>query len=323
MPSSEPPVLAVEDLSVSMGGTPILHSISFTVAPGELLSLMGPNGSGKTTLLRALVGLERPTRGRILLEGRDLRNVPVHRRGIGLLLQEAALFPQRTVYENVAYGPLVQGRTTSEANVEATRALELVRLRGFEDRAPGTLSGGERQRVALARTIAARPRVVLLDEPFAAIDAGVRAGLRGEFRHVLAELGIAAVHVTHDREEGLFLGDRVAILLDGHLRTIGSPSSVYDDPRDVGTARFLGYNIVPNGAGWIAFRAREARLGPTSSDGVPVEVLAVGFSGRGSLVVARLPSGERVEVELDRDSRPPRPGERLSLCWDRALRLSG
>jgi thiamine transport system ATP-binding protein len=323
MPSSEPPVLVVEDLSVSLGKTPILRSVSFHVAPGELVSLMGPNGSGKTTLLRALVGLERPTGGRILLDGRDLRNVPVHRRGIGLLLQDPALFPRRSVYENVAYGPLVQGRTIAEANVEATRAIELVRLRGFEDRAPGTLSGGERQRVALARTIAARPRVVLLDEPFAAIDAGVRAGLRGEFRHVLAELGMAAVHVTHDREEGLFLGDRVAILLDGQLGTIGPPRSVYDEPKDVGTARFLGYNTVPNGAGWIAFRAREARVGPAGLEGVPVDVLAVGFTGRGALVVARTSTGDRVEVEIDRDTIPPRPGERLSLSWDRAVRLSG
>ncbi|MFZ0699462.1 MAG: ABC transporter ATP-binding protein [Thermoplasmata archaeon] len=322
MPNSEPPVLEVEGLSVSLGRTPVLDSISFEVGPGELVSLMGPNGSGKTTLLRAIVGLERPTRGTVRLDGKDLRDVPVHRRGIGMLLQDAALFPGRTVYENVAYGPLVQGRTRTEASVEAQRAIELVRMHGFEDRAPTTLSGGERQRVALARTIAARPRVVLLDEPFAAIDAGVRAGLRGEFRHVLAELGIAAVHVTHDREEGLFLGDRVAILLDGRLRTIGAPALVYDDPPDVGTARFLGYNLLAEGSGWVAFRPRDARLDPAGSPGIPVDVLAVGFTGRGSLVVARSASGERLEIDLDRDDAAPRPGERRSLNWQRALRLS-
>ncbi|EQD54157.1 spermidine/putrescine ABC transporter ATP-binding protein [mine drainage metagenome] len=322
VPSSEPPVLEVEDLSVSLGRIPVLDSVSFEVAPGELLSLMGPNGSGKTTLLRAIVGLERPARGTVRLHGKDLRDVPVHRRGIGLLLQEAALFPRRTVYENVAYGPLVQGRSLPEADTEARRALELVRMQGFEERDPATLSGGERQRVALARTIAAHPRVVLLDEPFAAIDAGVRAGLRGEFRHVLAERGIAAVHVTHDREEGLFLGDRVAILLEGRLRAIGAPTTVYDEPPDVGTARFLGYNLLPEGPGWVAFRPRDARLEPIGSAGQTVDVLAVGFTGRGSLVVARCASGERLEVELDRHAAPPRPGERLALSWERSLRFS-
>ncbi len=322
MPSSEPPVLEVEDLSVSLGRTSVLDSISFEVAPGELLSLMGPNGSGKTTLLRTIVGLERPARGAVRLDGKDLRDVPVHRRRIGLLLQEAALFPRRTVYENVAYGPLVQGRSLSETDTEARRALELVRMQGFEERNPATLSGGERQRVALARTIAAHPRVVLLDEPFAAIDAGVRAGLRGEFRHVLAERGIAAVHVTHDREEGLFLGDRVAILLEGRLRAIGAPATVYDAPLDVGTARFLGYNLLPEGPGWMAFRPQDAWLDPIGSVGLPVDVLAVGFTGRGSLVVVRCASGERLEVELDRHAARPRPGERLALRWERSLRFS-
>jgi len=322
VPSSDPPVLEVEDLSVSLGRTPVLDSISFEVAPGELLSLMGPNGSGKTTLLRTIVGLEHPARGAVRLDGKDLRDVPVHRRGIGLLLQEAALFPRRTVYENVAYGPLVQGRPLSEADTEARRALELVRMQGFEERDPATLSGGERQRVALARTIAAHPRVVLLDEPFAAIDAGVRAGLRGEFRHVLAERGIAAVHVTHDREEGLFLGDRVAILLEGRLRAIGAPATVYDEPPDVGTAHFLGYNLLPEGPGWVAFRPQDARLDPVGSVGLLVDVLAVGFTGRGSLVVVRCASGERLEVELDGHAAPPRPGERLALSWERSLRFS-
>lgn len=323
MSSSEPPLLEVAGLSVSLGRTPVLDAVSFQVAPGELLSLMGPNGSGKTTLLRAIVGLERPTRGTVRLDGRDLAGRPVHRRGIGLLLQEPALFPRRTVYENVAYGPLVQGRTPAEADTEAERALELVRMQGFEDRAPSTLSGGERQRVALARTIAARPRVVLLDEPFAAIDAGVRAGLRGEFRHLLAELGIAAVHVTHDREEGLFLGDRVAILLEGRLRAVGSPASVYDRPPDAATAQFLGYNTVRNGSGWLAFRPREGRLDPAGSAGIPVEILAVGLTEHGTLAVVRSPTGERFEVEIGPGGSPPRPGEHLTLRWERALHLLG
>lgn len=322
MPRSDLPVLEVEDLSVSLGGTPVLDRVSFDVGPGELVSLMGPNGSGKTTLLRAIVGLERPARGVVRLDGKDLRDVPVHRRGIGLLLQEAALFPGRTVYENVVYGPLVQGRSAREAASEADRAIGLVRMKGFEDRGPTTLSGGERQRVALARTLAAHPRVVLLDEPFASIDAGVRAGLRGEFRHVLAQLGIAAVHVTHDREEGLFLGDRVAILLEGRLRTIGSPMSVYDQPPDLATAEFLGYNTLPDGQTSIAFRPREARIAPLGTPGVPVEVLAVGFTGRGTLVVARTASAVRVEIEIEVGATPPRPGEKYSLQWERALRLS-
>ena len=219
--------LEVRGLSAAWGGVPVLRSISLDVAAGEYFVLLGPNGSGKTTLLRCLVGLERPTSGTVRLGGTDLTERPPHRRGIGLMFQDPSLFAHRTVYENIAYAPLLQRRARPEIDEEVGRLVALLRLDGFEDRDPATLSGGERQRVALARTLAARPRLVLLDEPFASIDPELKAELRGEFRRVLGALGTAAIHVTHDREEGLFLGDRVGLLFSGALESVGPPTEVY------------------------------------------------------------------------------------------------
>jgi ABC-type Fe3+/spermidine/putrescine transport system ATPase subunit len=215
--SNSEPVLRVESLSAAWGSLQVLDGLSFTVDPGELLVLLGPNGSGKSTLLRCLAGLERPSSGRIWVDGVEVSARPAHRRGIVLMFQDAALFPHRTVYENIAYAPLLQHRPRAEVEEEVGRQVGLLGLAGLEDRAPDHLSGGERQRVALARTLAARPWMVLLDEPFASIDPEVKAGLRADFRQALRRAGTAAIHVTHDRPEGLFLGDRVGLLFEGHL----------------------------------------------------------------------------------------------------------
>ncbi len=316
--SSSERLLDVEGLSAAWDGIPVLRSVSFAVRPGELLALLGPNGSGKTTLLRCLAGLERPTAGSVRFEGRDLAGLPPHARGIGLMFQESALFSHRTVYENIAYAPLVQRRPRAAVEREVDRVVALLRLERFADRQPDQLSGGERQRVALARTLAARPRLVLLDEPFASIDVEVRRELYAEFRRALAASGTAAIHVTHDRDEGLFLGDRVGLLFDGTLEAIGAPTEVYSNPRTARAARFLGYNVLRGPAGSEAVHPADLRWSPGAADGLAATVVTHGTTGREELVILRTDEGERVELLAQAAAGSYPAGQRGSLSWSRS-----
>jgi ABC-type sugar transport system ATPase subunit len=319
--SSSEPLLEVRGLGAAWHRSSVLDDISFDVAPGELLVLMGPNGSGKSTLLRCLAGLERPTGGTIRLGGRSLNGVPVHRRGIGMLLQDAELFPGRTVRENIAYAPLLQRLALAEVHARVDSVARLLELVDLLDRPPAALSGGERQRVALARTLAARPSLVLLDEPFASIDAELRTALRSDFRAVLRQVGLAAVHVTHDREEGLFLGDRVAVLLGGRLRQIDSPDRLFDAPRDAAVARFLGYNLLRQGGELVAVLPRDLRWSTNGSDGVLATVVARGYTPDGDVAELRSDAGERVELRPERGVPAPPIGSTVRLTWGRARRL--
>jgi ABC-type Fe3+/spermidine/putrescine transport system ATPase subunit len=317
--SSSEPVLRVERLSAAWDSVPVLDQVTFDVNAGELFVLLGPNGSGKSTLLRCLAGLETPTTGRIVLEGRDVTRVPAHRRGIGLMFQDAALFPHRTVYENIAYAPLLQRRPRSEVDAEVQRQVDLVGLSGFEDRAPDQLSGGERQRVALARTLAARPRLVLLDEPFASIDPELKAELRADFRRALGAAGASAIHVTHDRPEGLFLGDRVGLLFQGQLERTATPSRLFSDPATERAARFLGYNIFPGTPGLQAVDPRDVRLSSEGRGGTELTVVAAGTTGGERLVILRASDGARVESRGPDDGPVPVPGDRLHASWTRSI----
>ncbi len=295
--SSSSPLLQVDRLSAAWDGVSVLRSVSFSVDAGEFLVVLGPNGSGKTTLLRALAGLEAPTAGTVRLAGTDVSGTPAHLRGIGLMFQDPALFPRRSVYENIAYAPLLQRRTRSEVEREVDDLVALLHLQGFEDRRPHQLSGGERQRVALARTLAARPRLVLLDEPFASIDVELKGELHAVFREALHARGTAAIHVTHDREEGLFLGDRVALLFDGAFEAIGSPDEVYRHPTSERSARFLGYNVLVDRAGARqAVAPEDLELAPAGSEGWPGTVRAVGTVGREHVVLLETPEGNRLEL---------------------------
>jgi len=318
VPSSDG--LVVRDVGVSWAGRPVLRDVSLAIAPGEFVTLMGPNGSGKSTLLRAIAGFEPLDRGSVELAGRDLADVPVHRRGIGFLFQEPSLLPRRTVWENVAFGPEVQGRPEPEIAGRVHAALGLLRLEGLRDRRSEALSGGERQRVALARTLAARPTLVLLDEPFASVDPELRTELRAEFRDVLRSQGISVLHVTHDREEGLFLGDRVLLLHAGRIVQSGPPDDVFRRPRTSEVARFLGYNVFPEGHGHVAVHPNDLLVGAPASDTRSATVLASGPVGGAWVAYLDATDGERCEA---RSTSGPLPaaGAVVGVRWARSIPL--
>ncbi|MDY6054714.1 ABC transporter ATP-binding protein [Micrococcus sp.] len=243
MPTRADPTLAVSvaDLTASYGQDPVLQGISMDLPPGELLAVLGPSGCGKTTLLRCLAGFERIEAGRISLADSVVAlprvHVPAHRRQVAVVPQEGALFPHLSVAENVGFG-LRRRRPGRMARIR--ECLALVDLAGYGDRMPHELSGGQQQRVALARAMAPKPPLILLDEPFGALDASLRVGLRRDVRAALKEDGATAVLVTHDQAEALSVADRVAVLKDGRLRQLGTPEEVYTHPADAWVAGFVG-----------------------------------------------------------------------------------
>jgi thiamine transport system ATP-binding protein len=207
--------LTVDGIAVALGGEPVLGGVDLQVGPTESVALLGPSGIGKSTLLRVIAGLIRPDAGSVSWDGADLVAVPAHRRRIGLVFQDAVLFPHRDVAGNVAYGLEAAGVAATERRSEVARLLGLVDLAGYEDRDVHTLSGGQAQRVALARALAPRPRLLLLDEPFGALDRDLRERLGAEVRDLLRAQGIPAVHVTHDEQEAALVADRVVTLAAG------------------------------------------------------------------------------------------------------------
>ena len=236
--------IEIKDIHKRFGDFVALDKVNLTIRQGELLALLGPSGSGKTTLLRIIAGLEQPSSGAILFGGDDLVGKSLRERQIGFVFQHYALFRHMTVFENVAFGLRIKRRAERPAEADiATRVrrlLDLVQLAPFADRYPSQLSGGQRQRVALARALAIGPRVLMLDEPFGALDAKVRKELRRWLRGLHDEMGLTSVFVTHDQEEALELADRVVIMNEGKIEQIGSPDSVYEHPASAFAYEFLG-----------------------------------------------------------------------------------
>jgi len=304
--------LALDGIEVTLDGNRILEGITVAVPAGERLAVLGPSGSGKSTLLRVAAGLQRPTSGRVLLDERDVTTVPAHRRGVGLVFQDAALFPHRSVAGNVEFGPKVAGLDEPARRARVAEGLELVALADAEERDVETLSGGEAQRVALARALATRPEALLLDEPLGALDGPLRQRLQDDLRALFERIGLTVVHVTHDVGEAFALGDRVAILRAGRLAQVAPPEELWSRPADDWVARFLGMrNVTRDGDRATVTRPEAVRLvcgddaevvaaerdGPVVTvrvrrvDGTELDALAVG--------VDVPPIGKRVGVRID------------------------
>lgn len=232
--------LEIRKVTKSFQEGPVLQGISFQQNQGEILGLLGPSGSGKTTLLEIIAGLVEPDSGDCLWNGDSLLNTPPHLRGFGLMFQEYALFPHKNVRDNIAFGLKMAGEKTAETKARVEEVLELVGLAGFEARDISTLSGGEQQRVALARSLAPEPRLVMLDEPLGALDRAIRERLVGDLRRILKAACQTALYVTHDQQEAFSIADRVVIIGQGTAVQIGTPQQIYYNPISPYVARFLG-----------------------------------------------------------------------------------
>ncbi|WP_131194981.1 ABC transporter ATP-binding protein [Lichenihabitans psoromatis] len=353
-----PPVLRLDGLTKAYGATMALNDITLSIPDNAYVALLGSSGSGKTVLLRTIAGFETVDRGEIFLNGAPLHGVPAHRRNIGVVFQNFALFPHLNVFDNVAFG-LRHGAgrhiesKAIEANVRAM--IDLVGLGGLERRSVTQISGGQRQRVALARTLVTEPQLVLLDEPLGALDANLRTRMCGELRRIRERLGVTFLHVTGSENEALAMGDEVIVLDEGHIAQVGLPDRVYTRPRDARVARFLNcYNLIEGRVAAGGFEA-EGCLFPcasAASNDAPIyairqdliSVQATGeaapgdpllraifvaseYSGPAVTSFFKLPSGAVVTVEDHLSHRDPQtfePGRSYGLTWkvDDALLLS-
>lgn len=286
-------VVEIVDVSKAFGRTVAVDRVTFDVRAGETVSLLGPSGCGKTTTLRLIAGFESPDRGTIRISGHDMRGRRPYERNIGLLFQSYALFPHMTVADNIGYGLRHRGVPRGAAASRVGEMLELVKLTGFEARYPRQLSGGQQQRVALARCLATRPKVLLLDEPLSALDAKLRQELRIELKEILTAVGATTIVVTHDQEEAMSLAERVIVMRQGRVVQQGSPDEVYSRPRSRFVAEFIGRS------NWLRGRVRrrltDTLCEATTEDGITVRIPA-----------------QPLSTEVDICIRP----EHLEITWD-------
>ena len=326
-----------------------LDDVSLTIEDGEFFALLGPSGSGKTTLLRAIAGFVSPDTGNIRVDGEDIRDEPVHKRGIGMVFQHYALFPHMNVASNVGFGLSVRGVESKQITTRVGEILELVELSGYEQRMPSQLSGGQQQRVALARALVTRPRVLLLDEPLGALDKRLRQQMQIELRVIQREVGITTVFVTHDQEEALTLSDRIALLNEGRVIQLGPPAEVYERPRShfaasfLGDANFFRGRVERDGDGDACVVFEGVRL--TTGDALPSAGATVTLAVRpekmhistapsagadnqlagqvvqavyaGSSLTYKVGSGEHIVTvfEQNREAQPLSVGESVNVSW--------
>jgi putative spermidine/putrescine transport system ATP-binding protein len=320
--ASSPAAIRLDDISKSYDGrVRAVDQVSLDVRPGEFFSLLGPSGCGKTTTLRMIAGFETVDTGRILVGDRDVTDVPVHRREMGMVFQSYALFPHRTVAENVAFGLRMRKVPKPEIEERVRAALAMVALTGLEDRRPGQLSGGQQQRVALARAIVIRPPVLLCDEPLGALDRKLRQQMQFELKQLQKDLGVTLVFVTHDQEEALAMSDRIAVMNAGRIEQIGTPEDIYDRPRTRFVADFIGeINLIDRpGARTLALRPEKIALGGPGAmlDGT---IASLSFLGGQTLYRVALPDGRQMLVkETNAGERPVRGvGDAVGLSWSPA-----
>ncbi|MBO6170479.1 MAG: ABC transporter ATP-binding protein [Bacteroidales bacterium] len=240
-------IIDIQHLSKSFGGVKVLDDINFYVRQGEFVTLLGPSGCGKTTLLRQIAGFIAPDEGRILLEGKDISGIPPYKRPLNTVFQRYALFPHLDVFDNVAFGLKLQKVPRKEIEVRVTKMLKMVSMADYEDRSVDSLSGGQQQRVAIARALVNYPKVLLLDEPLAALDLKMRKDMQMELKEIHRKMGITFIYVTHDQEEALTLSDTIVVFNEGRIQQIGTPADIYNEPVNSFVADFIGESTILNG----------------------------------------------------------------------------
>jgi spermidine/putrescine ABC transporter ATP-binding subunit len=337
-------LLTISGLRVRYGNLVAIDDLDLLVPPGELFVLLGGSGSGKSTLLRTIAGFVPPEAGHIGLNGADLTALPPHRRPVNMMFQSYALFPHMSVAANIAFGLRMQGMSRAATAARVHEMLELVRLQGFEARRPMQLSGGQQQRVALARSLAPRPALLLLDEPLSALDRNLRRDTREELVRLQHDLSLAFILVTHDQEEALTMADRIGVMHAGRLIQVGSPAEVYEHPATRFVAEFLGAaNLlpvtvrhgraeltcglavqagmdVPSDARWLAVRPERVRIGEaTASNQIAGVVVQRSYAGETLTHVVRLEDGTlmRATMALQQGlaAEPATVGDAVTVSW--------
>jgi ABC-type Fe3+/spermidine/putrescine transport system ATPase subunit len=333
--------LELRDVRKSYGEIEVLHPISLDVANGEFLTLLGPSGSGKTTVLRLIGGFTEPSGGTIRFDGVDLTRVPANRRPFNTVFQDYALFPHMTVAANIGYGPLVQRRDKREAAKLVAETLDIVGLASFRDRYPSQLSGGQKQRVALARAIVCEPKVILLDEPLAALDATLRRQMQIFLKQIQRRIRTTFVFVTHDQDEAITMSDRIVVMSQGRIEQIGTPQDLYFRPRTrfvagffgdnnliegtvaasgavesaIGHLRVLSHQFAPGKRVVVAIRPESLRPGP----GIAAEVEEVLFGGALTRVLLHAVDAPDIRLDMrvpaDAQTTAPKAGDRMSLTY--------
>jgi sulfate transport system ATP-binding protein len=313
--------IEIRNITKRFGSYAAVDDVSLEIPQGSLTALLGPSGSGKSTLLRIVAGLERPDSGEILLSGEDATRLAPQRRDVGFVFQHYAAFKHMTVRDNVGFALSIRKRPKAEIRERVDELLELVQLSGFADRYPSKLSGGQRQRMALARALAAKPQVLLLDEPFGALDARVRAELRDWLRRLHEEVHVTTVFVTHDQEEAMEVADRVAVLNHGRLEQVGTPAELYDNPASDFVLRFVGDAVC---LGERLVRPHEVVLRRWPSDGaVEVEIERIAVLGADARVDLADGGGERLTARLRRDELEDMDLARGEIVWASAEPFRG
>jgi sulfate transport system ATP-binding protein len=302
-------MIEARSVSKQFGSFVALDDVSVEVPAGSLTALLGPSGSGKSTLLRIIAGLERPDAGRVLIDGHDVTSRPPQQRGVGFVFQHYAAFKHMTVWRNVAFGLEIRRRPKREVNERVGQLLELVQLNGFADRYPAQLSGGQRQRMALARALAVEPDVLLLDEPFGALDARVRKELRAWLRRLHDEVHVTTIFVTHDQEEAMDLADQIVVMSHGQVEQVGGARELYDNPANEFVMTFVGE---VNRLGRSFVRPHDVEFGE-GDEALVERVVHLGFEVR---VELRLGDGEELWAQVTREE-----AQRLELAEGARVRV--
>ena len=302
-------MIEARSVSKQFGSFVALDDVSVEVPAGSLTALLGPSGSGKSTLLRIIAGLEQPDAGRVLIEGHDVTSRPPQERGVGFVFQHYAAFKHMTVAKNVAFGLEIRRRPKSEIKDRVAQLLELVQLNGFADRYPAQLSGGQRQRMALARALAVEPDVLLLDEPFGALDARVRKELRAWLRRLHDEVHVTTIFVTHDQEEAMDLADQIVVMSHGQVEQVGGARELYDNPANEFVMTFVGE---VNQLGRSFVRPHDVEFGE-GDEALVERVVHLGFEVR---VELRLANGEELWAQVTREE-----AQRLELAEGARVRV--
>ncbi len=294
-------IIEIKHLSKSFGDKSVLKDINLYINKGEFITLLGPSGCGKTTLLRMIAGFLQPDEGSILLGGKELAGTPPHLRPLNTVFQRYALFPHLDVYDNIAFGLKLKKVPEEEIEKRVRRVLKLVAMSDYEDRDVETLSGGQQQRIAIARSLLLKPSLLLLDEPFSALDAKIRQQMREELKKIQSDLGITVIFVTHDQEEAMSLSHRIVVMNKGKFEQVGTPAEIYDSPKTLHVASFIGeMNFIKKGEKTIAVRPENVSVRAGSGDDLDGTVRTIMLLGH--YVVLNVQCGENVvKCNVDRE----------------------